>query len=104
LFGLTTDRYLVWATVGLGWGEWEALQENIVTEPMLRFNWYIKSRSPTELRRRVETLARSMEKELAKPLKKERERRQKAAAAEEAAFFGKLRALLPKRKRAVGRR
>ena len=96
LFGDEADRYLVWAVDRLGWGEWETLHENILVEPMLKFNFYARSRTPNELRKRVEMLARSIEKELAKPVKKERERAQKRRDAEEQAFMKNLRALLPK--------
>ena len=47
------------------------------------FDSFTRSRTPTELRRRVETLCHSMEKELAKPLKREREKRQRAEDAHE---------------------
>eukprot|EP01048_Picozoa_sp_COSAG05_P019842 COSAG05_NODE_3217_length_2230_cov_1.925387_2_plen_128_part_00 len=96
LFGEVADRYLVWATDKLGWGQWEALAENVLVEPSLCFNFYARSRTPNELRKRVEVLARSVEKELAKPLKRERERERKRKEAEEDAFMAHLRKLLPK--------
>eukprot|EP01051_Picozoa_sp_SAG22_P002611 SAG22_NODE_119_length_19257_cov_43.260413_2_plen_103_part_00 len=78
---MQADRYLVWATNQLGWGSWDELQSAVQREPLFRFDFFLKSRTALELRRRVEVLARQLEKELAKPLEKERKKRKKQAEA-----------------------
>lgn len=83
------------ASLFLGWGQWDAIREQIVTDPLFRFDYYAKTRTSHDLRRRVEQLTRALEKELSKPLNKERAKRRKAEEAEEASFLVKQRALLP---------
>eukprot|EP01050_Picozoa_sp_SAG11_P007293 SAG11_NODE_601_length_8254_cov_12.333047_9_plen_149_part_00 len=80
-FGEQLDRYLVWGTNQLGWGNWEALKAAVQQEPLFRFDLWAQSRTAMELKRRVEGLARQVEKELAEPLSKERKKRQKQAEA-----------------------
>eukprot|EP01047_Picozoa_sp_COSAG01_P040520 COSAG01_NODE_3417_length_6121_cov_33.897376_2_plen_143_part_00 len=99
LYSEETDRYLVWATNRLGWNQWDTLQEHVMMERTFAFDFFTRSRTPTELRRRVETLCRSMEKELAKPLKREREKRQRAEDAHEVALMKRLRTLVPKKRK-----
>jgi hypothetical protein len=78
-----------------GWGQWDAIREQILTDPLFRFDYYAKTRTSHDLKRRVEQLTRAIEKELSKPLSKERAKRRKAEEAEEASFLAKQRALLP---------
>ena len=78
-----------------GWGQWDAIREQILTDPLFRFDYYAKTRTAQDLRRRVEQLTRALEKELSKTLDKERAKRRKAEEAEEASFLIKQRALLP---------
>ena len=78
-----------------GWGQWDAIREQILTDPLFRFDYFAKTRTSHDLRRRVEQLTRALEKELSKPLSKERTKRRKAEEAEEASFLIKQRALLP---------
>ena len=85
-----------------GWGQWDAIREHILTDPLFRFDYYTKTRTSHDLRRRVEQLTRALEKELSKPLNKERAKRRKAEEAEEASFLVKQRALLPRNKRKGG--
>ena len=59
-----------------GWGEWEELKYHIRSEPLFRFDWFLKSRTPVELKRRVETLIRTIERELEDVLRKDKEKRQ----------------------------
>lgn len=82
-----------------GWGQWDAIREQILTDPLFRFDYYAKTRTSNDLRRRVEQLTRAIEKELSKPLSKERAKRRKAEEAEEASFLIKQRALLPEPRR-----
>ena len=78
-----------------GWGQWDAIREQILTDPLFRFDYYAKTRTSHDLRRRVEQLTRALEKELSKPLDNERAKRRKAEEAEDANFLIKQRALLP---------
>lgn len=80
-FSEQADSYLVWATNQLGWGNWDSLQKAVSVEALFRFDLFMRSRTATELRRRVEQLARHLEKELAAPLAKERKKRKKASEA-----------------------
>eukprot|EP01047_Picozoa_sp_COSAG01_P031113 COSAG01_NODE_2195_length_8181_cov_180.569414_4_plen_53_part_00 len=32
----------------LGWGQWEELKYHIRSEPLFRFDWFLKSRTPLE--------------------------------------------------------
>merc|ERR1712086_490146 len=74
-FNEEADRYLICMTHKLGWGQWEELKYHIRSEPLFRFDWFLKSRTPLELKRRIETLVRTIEKELEGPLKKDKEKR-----------------------------
>jgi len=57
------DRFLVCMTYQLGYGRWEELKMEIRKAWQFRFDWFIKSRTPLELRRRVDMLIRAIEKE-----------------------------------------
>jgi SWI/SNF-related matrix-associated actin-dependent regulator of chromatin subfamily A member 5 len=57
------DRFLICMTHKLGYGAWEELKAEIRKNWMFRFDWFIKSRTPQELGRRVESLIRMIEKE-----------------------------------------
>jgi hypothetical protein len=78
---------------------WDTGKEHVMMESTFAFDFFTRSRTPTELRRRVETLCRSMEKELAKPLKREREKRQRAEDAHEVVLMKRLRTLVPKKRK-----
>lgn len=58
------DRFLVCMTHKVGYGNWDALKYEVRTAWQFRFDWFIKSRTPLELGRRVDTLIRLIEKEL----------------------------------------
>lgn len=47
----------------LGYGKWEELKVEIRKAWQFRFDWYLKSRTPQELQKRVESLVRLIEKE-----------------------------------------
>lgn len=47
----------------LGYGRWEELKAEVRRADDFRFNWFIKSRTPTELKRRLDILVRIIEKE-----------------------------------------
>eukprot|EP00894_Picocystis_sp_ML_P002124 jgi/Pico_ML_1/52641/g3319.t1 len=57
------DRFMVCMTHKLGYGEWEALKAAVRQSWLFRFDWFLKSRTPAELGRRVDTLIRLIEKE-----------------------------------------
>ena len=56
------DRFLVCATQRLGYGNWDLLQLEIRKAWQFRFDWFLKSRTPAELARRVDSLIRMVEK------------------------------------------
>lgn len=75
------DRWLVCMTNKLGYGRFEHLKVEVRKAWQFRFNWWIKSRTPLELKRRVDALIRMIEKENEEIEEQERaERRRKAAA------------------------
>ena len=43
-FNEEADRYLICMTHRLGWGQWEELKYHIRSEPLFRFDWFLKSR------------------------------------------------------------
>jgi hypothetical protein len=61
------DQFLVCMTHELGYGEWDALKDEVRRAWQFRFDWFIKSRSAAELGRRVDVLIRIIEKEGRKP-------------------------------------
>jgi len=57
------DRFMLCMTHKLGYGAWDELKAAIRSSWLFRFDWFIKSRTPQELGRRVDTLIRLIEKE-----------------------------------------
>uniref|UniRef100_A0A7S1XF10 Uncharacterized protein n=1 Tax=Compsopogon caeruleus TaxID=31354 RepID=A0A7S1XF10_9RHOD len=57
------DRWLICMTWKLGYGRWDELKLEARKAWQFRFDWYIKSRTPLELKRRVDLLIRAIEKE-----------------------------------------
>jgi hypothetical protein len=57
------DQFLVCMTNELGYGQWDALKDEVRRAWQFRFDWFIKSRSAAELGRRVDSLIRLIEKE-----------------------------------------
>ena len=57
------DRWLVCMTHKLGYGRWEDIKLEVRKAWQFRFNWWFKSRTPVELKRRVDVLIRLIEKE-----------------------------------------
>jgi len=62
-FNEEEDRYLLCMSQKLGYGNWEDLKAELRSAWQFRFDWFIKSRTPAELGRRVESLIRMIEKE-----------------------------------------
>jgi hypothetical protein len=61
-FTLFEDKYLLWATRELGYGEWRKLKASINAEPDFTFDYWMQTRSTLELRRRVNALLRVVQK------------------------------------------
>lgn len=57
------DRWLICMTNKLGYGRWEDIKLQVRKAWQFRFNWWFKSRTPLELKRRVDVLIRLIEKE-----------------------------------------
>ena len=57
------DRFLLCSIPEIGFGNWEELKAVVRQHWLFRFDWFIKSRTPKELSRRVETLINLVEKE-----------------------------------------
>ena len=57
------DRFLLCMLHQIGYGNWDELKLEIRRSWMMRFDWFLKSRTPAELARRCETLIRLIEKE-----------------------------------------
>ena len=57
------DRFLLCSIPEVGFGNWDELKAQIRQHWQFRFDWFIKSRTPKELGRRVETLISLIEKE-----------------------------------------
>jgi SWI/SNF-related matrix-associated actin-dependent regulator of chromatin subfamily A member 5 len=78
------DQFLVCMTHELGYGEWDALKDEVRRAWQFRFDWFIKSRSAAELGRRVDVLIRIIEKEGRKPKPARRRRQHRVDQAEAA--------------------
>ena len=57
------DRFLLCSIPEVGFGNWDELKAQLSQHWQFRFDWFIKSRTPKELGRRVETLISLIEKE-----------------------------------------
>lgn len=62
-FTAEEDAFLLCMTHQIGYGNWEELKAEIRKSWQFRFDWYLKSRTPQELNRRVDILIRIIEKE-----------------------------------------
>jgi len=57
------DRFLVCSMYRLGYGNWDMIRQDIRKSWLFRFDWFFKSRSSEEIKRRCEALIRMIEKE-----------------------------------------
>lgn len=82
------DRWLVCMTNKLGYGRWEDIKLEVRKAWQFRFDWWFKSRTPVELKRRVDVLIRLIEKENEELLeaRKLSEKRRKNAAKRRESF------------------
>jgi len=79
------DQFLICMTQKLGYGSWDQLKTEIRKSWQFRFDWFLKSRTPQELSRRVDSLIRLIEKENQELNERERENgdRRRRSIAEE---------------------
>lgn len=63
LYSEECDRFLLCSVHRLGYGNWEELKAAVHSSPVFRFDWFVKSRTPSELARRCDTLIRLVERE-----------------------------------------
>ncbi|CAM6019488.1 unnamed protein product [Sphagnum balticum] len=63
LYSEECDRFLLCCVHRLGYGNWEELKAAVHASPVFRFDWFVKSRTPSELARRCDTLIRLVERE-----------------------------------------
>ena len=61
-FTLQEDRFLLYGCRLLGYGEWQKLQWAIRRDGEFRFDYFLKTRSLTQINRRVDALLRAMSK------------------------------------------
>ena len=59
------DTYLIYATHKVGYGNWDALRNEIRLSEQFRFDWFLKSRTAAQLQARTDALIRIIQKELA---------------------------------------
>jgi hypothetical protein len=86
-FTLSEDRFLLYWTRTLGYGEWSKLRAVVRRDAEFRFDYFLKSRSLSQLSRRVDVLLRAMKKNATKA-KGKRALAAEAAAAAAAAEGG----------------
>lgn len=65
-FTLSEDRLLLYWCRALGYGEWQSLRAKIRRDAEFRFDYFLKSRTISQLNRRVDTLLRAMNKKQSK--------------------------------------
>eukprot|EP01105_Mastigella_eilhardi_P010680 TRINITY_DN2486_c0_g2_i2.p1 TRINITY_DN2486_c0_g2~~TRINITY_DN2486_c0_g2_i2.p1 ORF type:complete len:776 (+),score=255.62 TRINITY_DN2486_c0_g2_i2:1455-3782(+) len=63
LFSTEEDCFMLKILADVGYGNWSKLKERVLASPQMSCNWFLKSRSPTELARRCEALLRLLQKE-----------------------------------------
>lgn len=59
----SNDRFLLCMLQQVGYGNWEALKHEVHKSKEFAFDWYFKSRTPSEIQRRCDMLIRLIEKE-----------------------------------------
>lgn len=57
------DRFLLFMTNKVGYGNWDALKQTIREDVQFRYNWFLKSRNALDLSKRVDALIHLIEKE-----------------------------------------
>jgi len=77
-FTTEEDVFLLCMTHELGYGRWDELKMEIRRAWQFRFDWFLKSRTPQELNRRVDVLIRLVEKENEEMEEKQGKKRKKS--------------------------
>ncbi|OII77763.1 SNF2 family N-terminal domain-containing protein [Cryptosporidium andersoni] len=62
-FNIDEDRYLLNMIPIVGYGNWDYLKNCIRQDPIWKFDWFLKSRSPSDLGKRVDFLIKILKKE-----------------------------------------
>ncbi|EEA05878.1 SNF2 family N-terminal domain-containing protein [Cryptosporidium muris RN66] len=62
-FNIDEDRYLLNMIPVIGYGNWDHLKNCIRQDPIWKFDWFLKSRSPSDLGKRVDFLIKILKKE-----------------------------------------
>ncbi|KAG6553414.1 hypothetical protein Mapa_005149 [Marchantia paleacea] len=75
LYNEECDRFLLCMVHRLGYGNWDELKAAFRMSPLFRFDWFVKSRTASELARRCDTLIRLVERENQELDEKERQAR-----------------------------
>ena len=58
------DRLLVLATVQMGYGDWSKLRRALLRAPEFRLDYFLRSRTPNDINKRIRQLRPSIEREL----------------------------------------
>ena len=80
-FTAENDRHLVCMALQVGYGRWEDLAREVRRSWLCKFDWYMKTRVPQELGKRVEYLTKLVEKEIGDDEAARREEEKKAKKA-----------------------
>lgn len=75
LYNEECDRFMICMVNKLGYGNWDELKAAFRMSPQFRFDWFVKSRTATELARRCDALIRLIEKEMQELDERERQAR-----------------------------
>lgn len=71
------DRYILCMIERHGYGRWHAIRRAILASPALRFDHFLRTRTPAELARRADVLLKHVEKEVSECLQAEVRRAQR---------------------------
>ncbi|GKT36478.1 ISWI chromatin-remodeling complex ATPase ISW2 [Aduncisulcus paluster] len=72
-FSRVSDDLLIRAVGKCGWGNWVEIMQEVNSHPETRFDWWLKSRSERDVKKRLELLVRALER---KEEKKEEEKKE----------------------------
>lgn len=69
------DRFLLYCIIQLGYGNWDAIRQEIQRCQEFQFDWYFRTRSTWDIQRHCDTLIRLIEKSLDRAVVKRRGKR-----------------------------
>eukprot|EP01017_Pseudomicrothorax_dubius_P047061 TRINITY_DN8394_c0_g1_i4.p1 TRINITY_DN8394_c0_g1~~TRINITY_DN8394_c0_g1_i4.p1 ORF type:complete len:212 (-),score=84.27 TRINITY_DN8394_c0_g1_i4:139-774(-) len=86
-FTLEQDKFLVYTSFAVGYGNWEAVREAAKCDVFFRFDSFLRSRSDSEIYKRMQSLIKVVEKEkeLKEAEKAEKEKAKKGGEKEKTA-------------------